>query len=71
MNKKPFTLFVDLDYVTVKCPCGASVIGEGEKITLFYEKHREHTNGKVKERITDNGMRVFTADTPRFREYDI
>jgi hypothetical protein len=57
--------FVDLDSVTFVCPCGASATGEGKIITEFIKCHKQHTNGELDEFITDDGMRIFSSDTPR------
>jgi hypothetical protein len=69
--KKPFKSTVDLDSVTVTCPCGASITGEGYEIQEFLKTHKEHTNGKLDETISDDGMRVFTQDSKRQRTIKI
>lgn len=70
-EKKHFTEFCDLDSVTLICPCGARIIGEGEKIEKFRQEHKDHTNKKVDGWITDNGMKVFSENMKRRYEYDV
>lgn len=68
MKKQPMTSFVDLDSVTIKCPCGASITGEGECIAEFFKSHKPHSNGTCCETITDDGARVMIKTPPRIFE---
>jgi hypothetical protein len=67
MKKKPMISFCDLDSVTFICPCGASIVGEGDSISRFIKNHKKHTNGKCRDTITDDGMRAFAQNIPRQR----
>jgi len=71
VKKQPMRATVDLDSVTYICPCGASVTGEGQVITDFVRHHKPHSNGKVEEFISDDGMRCLHSDTPRQRTFKI
>src|SRR5262245_6115392 len=55
---------VNLDSVTMICPCGASVTGEGDIITDFVEAHRDHTDGTCLEETTDDGARAWGKNPP-------
>lgn len=70
-EKKPFKQKTNLDSVTVTCPCGASITGEGDSITQFQILHKEHTNGKVKCWISDDGMRILSEESYREYEYNV
>jgi hypothetical protein len=65
MKKKFMWSFCNLDDVTVHCPCGESVSGEGRVISDFIRNHKKHTNGKCVDTITDDGMRAFSPDIPK------
>jgi hypothetical protein len=69
--KMPFTQFTDLDSVTILCPCGASITGEGQEITKFKSDHKEHTDLEIEETITDDGMRVLSDNWPRNHKYKV
>lgn len=47
MSARPFRILTGRDEVTVECPCGMTVCGEGEVIDNFIKKHRKHTDGKI------------------------
>jgi hypothetical protein len=69
-NKKlPFVSTVYLDSMTLSCPCGQSVKGEGSVITNFVKLHKAHSNGWVDETLTPECYRVLTSDTPNERKY--
>jgi hypothetical protein len=70
-KKQPFQQETNLDDVTVTCPCGASISGEGEPISNFMRLHKAHTNGKCRDYITDDGMRCISADTARTSTYKV
>lgn len=57
-NKKPFMSYVDMDSVTVICPCGARITGEGDCVSNFKKLHLHHTTGETKETITADGRRA-------------
>ncbi len=69
--KSPFNSFVYLDYLQVKCPCGAETEGEGTVIHKFFKAHKKHTNGKCVENIMGESYRVLSADTPSQRTYKV
>jgi len=53
---KPMQRIVDLDWVTYFCPCGASLCtryASKAEVRLFWDSHREHTNGTVIETVTE------------------
>lgn len=56
--EEAFTVYINLDSVTVICPCGRQITGEGEEIDRFKKLHAEHTNGESKEIITEDGKRA-------------
>lgn len=60
--KQPFHSEVDVDDVTITCPCGKSICGEGEAIEKFMKAHRAHTNSETHEHLTDRGSRFMTFD---------
>lgn len=49
--------FYDLDSVTIFCPCGASITGEGEALTPFIKEHKPHCDEKAVGICTDDGAR--------------
>ncbi len=57
MKKQPFTAFVNADNLTVNCPCGASITGEGDIIREFYVSHLQHTNKECIETFTPDALR--------------
>ena len=67
--KKSFTSFTDLDSVAIFCPCGASISGEGNCVFKFIKRHKKHTDGTRDDIITNDGMRMFAADSKRTRRY--
>jgi len=67
MSDKPMRLFMNLDSVDVRCPCGASVSGEGEPIERFIKDHKAHTNGFCEETVTADGARAYQPPGPRTR----
>ena len=71
MKKQPFIQYTNLDSVTIECPCGETIIGEGDEITKFQRAHKKHTNGKCNNQITDDGMRCLSEDTKRNYTYKI
>ena len=56
---KPMQIFANYDSVDVKCPCGASISGEGTSISVFIDAHKPHTNGKCVNTCTDDGARAY------------
>ncbi len=73
MNK-PMELHVDLDWCTLKCPCGAEYCNRyADDMTewlSFEAEHKPHTNGQLLEIVTDNGAKVLTKKpAPRLIEY--
>lgn len=61
---QPMQLFVNLDSVEVRCPCGDSAMGEGEPISRFFRCHKPHTNGKCVESTTADGARAYASPPP-------
>lgn len=45
----PFIQYAGLDEVRIECPCGMSTCGEGEIVERFRERHKPHTNGKLRD----------------------
>lgn len=56
--KKAFVSMASLDSVEIICPCGASIVGEGDRIAEFKRQHRAHTDGTCDHSITADGMRA-------------
>ncbi len=54
IEKQPFRSTVDVDSVTIQCPCGQSIRGEGSVVADFCAHHLEHTNGKTEESLSAN-----------------
>lgn len=68
---KPFISFTDMDSITINCPCGEGISGEGDCIVKFIKQHRKHTNKTMKDTITDDGMRAFTQDASRISIFKV
>lgn len=60
MMPQPMRTMLDYDSVTVICPCGDSISGEGIRIADFMDHHAKHTNGLCVETITVDGMRAYS-----------
>ena len=56
--KRKFKSFVNLDSVTMICPCGEEITGEGVRIGDFMRRHKDHTDeADVDETINADGAR--------------
>jgi hypothetical protein len=42
------TQISNLDSVTRRCPCGASISGQGERIAEWTERHLAHCDGTLR-----------------------
>jgi hypothetical protein len=70
----PMKLLMDYDYATLECPCGASLHSQGVsdgEWRKFKEKHKPHTNGKLREICTSDGARAYGGEIPPSRESDL
>lgn len=62
IDKQPMELYLDLDWTTMKCPCGKTLCSRyatDQEWRQFEENHVKHTNGKLLEICTDEGAKVY------------